>query len=397
MEKLYPQLWPKRLVPDDIQSLLPVGRNRTAFLTGITGQDGLYMTAYLLFHQKEYDYTVYGVVRKNSATLPFLFQYNEFLQTLEISKARKIILVYGDVTDQMFMHNAIAKAQPDEIYNFAALSQVQHSFDGPGVTMDTNISGLTNICQAVLSLKMINVRIFHASTSEMFGDVIQKNGEAIVTEGFPFNPMSPYAVSKITNYYQVQFYKNVYKMFICTGLTFNHESPLRQETFITRKITKAVARIKIGLQDRLRVGNIYAKRDWGHAFNYVQAFWKLLNKQDEPDDLVIATCETVSVKEFIEQAFRVAGYTNIEWKGEGSDEKLIDRDADKILLEIDPQFYRPGEVPFLRGNPQRIKEKLGWEPNILWRELLEEMLEYDLKLAKLEENSLLQLQNKTQL
>ena len=171
----------------------------------------------------------------------------------------------------------------------------------------------------------------------MFGDFVQKNGETIVTEGFPFNPMSPYAISKISNYYQVQFYRNVYKMFIVTGLTFNHESPLRQETFITRKITKAVARIKVGLQDCLRVGNIYSKRDWGHAFDYIQAFWMLVNKQDDPEDLVIATCETTSVKDFAELAFKEAGYTNIEWIGSGSDEKLLDKDDnDRVLLEIDP-------------------------------------------------------------
>ena len=199
----------------------------------------------------------------------------------------------------------------------AALSQVQHSFAAPNVTMSTNVEGLLNLCQAVLHLKLIDkVRIFHASTSEMFGDINRKEGDdSLITEGYPFNPMSPYACSKIANYYQVQFFKNVYKMFIVTGLTFNHESPFRQETFITRKITKAVARIRVGLQDCLRVGNIYAMRDWGHAFDYVQGFWQLVNKQDKPEDMIIATQDSVSVKDFAELTFRQAGYTDIEWVG----------------------------------------------------------------------------------
>ena len=177
-------------------------------------------------------------------------------------------------------------------------------------------------------------------------------------------------------------------MFIVTGLTFNHESPFRQETFITRKITKAVARIRVGLQDCLRVGNIYAMRDWGHAFDYVQGFWQLVNKQDKPEDMIIATQDSVSVKDFAELTFRQAGYTDIEWVGQGTDEKLIDRSANKVLLEIDPQFYRPGEVPFLKGSSEKIEKTLGWKPRIMWQETLSEMLDYDLKLAKLEAQNL---------
>ena len=203
MESLYPLLWPKRLVPDDVTTMKPVGIPRTAFITGATGQDGLYLCSYLLFHMKEYDYTVYGLVRKNSATIPILQQFQIYLNTLDIGKARKLVLVYGDVTDSLFMTQTIEKAQPHEIYNLAALSQVQHSFAAPNVTVNTNVDGLLNICQAILNLKLIDkCRVFHACTSEMFGDVKRQEGDdTLITEGYPFNPMSPYAITKIANYY----------------------------------------------------------------------------------------------------------------------------------------------------------------------------------------------------
>jgi GDPmannose 4,6-dehydratase len=242
-----------------------------------------------------------------------------------------------------------------------------------------------NICQAVLNLKLIDkVRIFHASTSEMFGDYFETKGEVLVSEGFPFSPVSPYAASKISAYYLVQFYRNVHRMFICTGLTFNHESPLRHETFITRKITKAVMRIKFGLQDTLNVGNIYSKRDWGYAGDYVKGFWAMLNKQESPHDFIIATSDSISVKQFAERAFQQAGWENIEWQGEGLHEKLVDLSTQKVLLQIDPQFYRPGEVNYLRGCYDKIKEALGWTPSFTWQDLQNEMLDYDSALAERE-------------
>lgn len=280
----------------------------------------------------------------------------------------------------MFVNNKISQIRPDEIYNLAAQSHVGHSFDNPDHTFQVNINGLMHVLQACVTHKLHeSVKIFHASTSEMFGDgKFDTENEEVITEDYEFFPMSPYSVSKVSAFYLVKYYRAVFNMFVCTGMTFNHESPLRHPTFVTRKITKAVARIKRGLQENVKLGNIYSKRDWGYAWDYVKGFWLMLNKNAEPKDYVLSTQQCASVKEFCEEAFKEAGYNNTVWVGEGVEEKLIDQNTGKALAEVVPEFYRPGEVPYLRGSSARIKADLGWEPKVMWRELLSIMLAYDL-------------------
>ncbi|TNV78609.1 hypothetical protein FGO68_gene8496 [Halteria grandinella] len=388
--------WQERHKVEDYK----IGYNRVALITGITGQDGIYLTAMLLspLFMAPFVYQVHGIVRKNSASLPILINLQE---TLERQQGRKVSLTlhYGDVTDPHFMQQTIHSVKPDEIYNFAAQTHVQHSFFMPSHTIDVNFKGLVNICQAALSLSFAyqrSVRIFHASTSEMFGQTTAQQSDSLMGESFPFNPASPYAVSKIASYYLVRYYRSVYQMRISTAISFNHESPLRHESFVTRKITKGVARIKLGIQEKLLVGNLYAKRDWGHARDFVRGFW-IINNQElvkgvrndsgidsrQPfEDYVIATSWSMPVLDFLQEAFKKAGFGQLQLMRDNGYEQLCS--GERVLAKVDPKFLRPGEVPMLRGDPSKIESELGWKAEIQIEGLMDEMLEYDEQVAKLE-------------
>jgi len=332
---------------------------KSALITGITGQDGAYLTKLLL----EKGYEVHGLVRRSS-----IERYDRIEKYIP-----DIYLHYGDMTDSANLIRLVSEIQPDEIYNLAAMSHVKVSFDTPEYTANADGIGTLRLLEAIRILKLEKkTKIYQASTSELYGKV----QESPQTEKTPFYPRSPYAAAKIYAYWITVNYREAYNIFACNGILFNHESPLRGETFVTRKITLGVAAIKKGKMDCLYLGNLNAKRDWGFAGDYVEAMWLIL-QQEKPDDYVIATGQTRTVREFVEKAFLEAGI-NIEWRGNGIDEKGINKDSGEVVVAVDPKYFRPTEVELLLGNPTKAKNRLGWEPKTSFDELVKMMVQTDL-------------------
>jgi len=340
---------------------------KKALITGITGQDGSYLAEFLL--EKGYD--VHGIIRRSSV------DYRERIAHLEGKE--HFHLHYGDLSDSMGLVAVISKVKPDEIYNLAAQSHVQVSFDSPEFTADIDAIGVLRVLEAVRICGLTETcRIYQASTSELFGKV----EEVPQRETTPFHPYSPYAVAKQYGYWIVKEYREAYNMFCCSGILFNHESERRGETFVTRKITLAAARIAQGKQEKLYLGNLSSLRDWGYAKDYVECMWLML-QHDEPEDFVIATGVQHSVREFCELAFHHAGI-ELEFVGEGAEEKGIDKATGKVLVEVSPDFYRPTDVVNLLGDPTKAKRELGWNPETTsFEELVKIMVEHDMaKVAK---------------
>jgi GDPmannose 4,6-dehydratase len=328
---------------------------KKALITGITGQDGSYLAELLI----EKGYEVHGIIRRSSSFNTSRIEHL-YLDTLiqDLHNKRKLILHYGDMGDATNLIRIISKVQPDEIYNLAAMSHVMVSFETPEYTADTDGIGTLRILEAVRILGLEKrTKIYHASTSELFGKV----QEIPQSEKTPFYPRSPYGVAKIYAYWISVNYREAYEMFISNGILFNHESERRGETFVSRKITLAVARIHLGLQKKLYLGNLNAQRDWGYAKDYVELMWEIL-QQDDPDDFVIATGKMYTVRHFVELAFKEVGIV-IEWKGNGIDEKGINMATGDILVEVDSKYFRPTEVEQLLGDPSKAIKILGWNPN----------------------------------
>ena len=343
---------------------------KVALITGVTGQDGAYLAEFLL----NKGYEVHGIKRRTSS---FNTDRIDHLYQDPHEKEQKLILHYGDLTDSMNLVRIIQQIKPDEIYNLAAQSHVAVSFESPEYTADTVGIGALRILDAIrISGLEKKTRYYQASTSELYGEV----QETPQTETTPFYPRSPYAVAKLYAYWITVNYREAYGIYACNGILFNHESPVRGETFVTRKITRAIARIKLGLQEKLYLGNLSAKRDWGHAKDYVEMQWLML-QQDVPDDFVIATGVQYSVRDFVNKAAKAVDVV-IEWKGDGVDEKGYNKVTGECLVEVDPRYFRPTEVETLLGDPTKAKEKLGWVPKITLEEMVAEMVEHDLMIAK---------------
>lgn len=343
---------------------------KTALITGITGQDGAYLAEFLL----EKGYIVHGLKRRAS-----LFNTDRVDHLYKDPHERDVRfkLHYGDLTDATNLIRIIQEVQPDEIYNLAAQSHVMVSFETPEYTANADALGTLRILEAIRILGLSEkTRFYQASSSELYGKV----QEIPQKETTPFYPRSPYAAAKLYSYWITVNYREAYDFYACNGILFNHESPIRGETFVTRKITRAVARIKLGLQNKFYLGNLDARRDWGHARDYVEAQWLIL-QQNEPDDFVIATGEQHSVREFAEAAFHEVGI-GIEWRGEGVDEKGFNDDTGIVIIEIDKRYFRPTEVDALLGDPSKAREKLGWSPKVSFGELVSEMVREDLKEAE---------------
>jgi GDPmannose 4,6-dehydratase len=340
-----------------------------ALITGITGQDGAYLARFLLGR----GYTVHGIKRRSS--LINTDRINDLYQDPHLLGSR-FFLHYGDMTDSTSTIRVLNEIRPTEIYNLAAQSHVQVSFETPEYTANADATGVLRLLEAIRILKMQDeVRFYQASTSELFGKV----AETPQSESTPFHPRSPYAVAKLYAYWIVINYREAYGLHASNGILFNHESPMRGETFVTRKITRAAAAIKHGLQDCLYLGNIDAKRDWGHAQDFVEGMWMML-QQPEPDDYVLATGETHSVREFAEIAFRYSG-RKIVWEGSGPDERGICAATGKKLIMTDPRYYRPTEVDILLGNPAKARARLGWRHRTNFEDLVRDMVENDFKIA----------------
>ena len=330
---------------------------KKALITGITGQDGSYLAEFLLSK----GYEVHGIVRRSS-----------LINTHRIDHIyEKITLHYGDLTDPVNIMGVIRQVEPAEIYNLGAQSHVKVSFEMPEYTANVDALGTLRILEAVRMLGMEkDVRIYQASTSELYGGVLGTP----LTEETPFHPRSPYGVAKMYGYWIIKNYREAYGFHASSGILFNHESPRRGETFVTRKITQGLSRISVGLQKVLYLGNLNAKRDWGHAKDYVEAMWLML-QQDEPDDYVIATGEQYSVRDFVNEAAPYFGF-KLEWMGEGEDEVALDWNTKKTVIAINPRYFRPAEVESLLGDATKAKRVLGWEPKISFKELIEDMCIY---------------------
>jgi GDPmannose 4,6-dehydratase len=343
---------------------------KKALITGITGQDGAYLAEFLL----NKGYEVHGIKRRSSL---FNTERVDHLYKDPHETDRRFVLHYGDLTDSTNLIRIIQQVQPDELYNLAAQSHVAVSFESPEYTADTDALGTLRLLEGIRLLGLEKkTRFYQASTSELYGKV----QESPQTERTPFYPRSPYGVAKLYAYWITVNYREAYGIYACNGILFNHESPVRGETFVTRKITRALARIKLGLQDCLYIGNLNAKRDWGHARDYVEMQWLML-QQDEPDDYVIATGKQYSVRDFIDIAAQKLQLP-IVWKGEGVDEKAFHRETGKVVVDIDPHYFRPTEVETLLGDPSKAREKLGWVPRTTIDELIQEMVEKDLIIAQ---------------
>ncbi|WP_299983700.1 GDP-mannose 4,6-dehydratase [Desulfobacula sp.] len=346
---------------------------KKALITGITGQDGAYLAEFLL----KKGYEVHGIKRR--ASLFNTDRIDHLYQDPHV-KDRDFILHYGDLTDSTNLIRILQQVQPDEVYNLAAQSHVAVSFESPEYTADTDGLGTLRVLEGIRLLGLEKkTRFYQASTSELFGKV----QEVPQTEKTPFYPRSPYGAAKLYAYWITVNYREAYGMYACNGILFNHESPLRGETFVSRKITRALARISLNLQDCLYLGNLDAKRDWGHARDYVEMQWLML-QQEAPDDFVIATGEQHSVRDFVNLAAKKLGI-DISWRGSGKDEKGYHTATDKIIIAVDPKYFRPTEVETLLGDPSKAKEKLGWTPKITFDELVTEMARADLEEAKKDE------------
>ena len=344
--------------------------NKTALITGITGQDGSYLAEFLLAQ----GYYVHGIKRRssqfNTARIDHLYQDPH-------EQDVRFFLHHGDLTDSSNIVRIIQEVQPDEIYNLAAQSHVQVSFEEPEYTANSDALGTLRILEALRILGLTKkTRFYQASTSELYG-LVQETPQRETT---PFYPRSPYAAAKLYAYWITVNYREAYGIYACNGILFNHESPRRGETFVTRKISRAVARIKLGLQDCLYLGNLGAKRDWGYAGDYVKAMWLML-QQEHPEDFVIATGETHEVREFVTLAFQAAG-VDIQWQGSGVDECGVDKATGKVLVKVDPRYYRPTEVELLLGDPTKAKKKLGWQAEVTLQALVDMMVQEDLQQAK---------------
>lgn len=343
---------------------------KKALITGITGQDGSYLTELLI----EKGYEVYGIIRRSSSFNTARIEHIPFDKHDPNAKLR---LLYGDLNDSSSLNRVLEMVQPDEIYNLGAQSHVAVSFEIPEYTGEVTGLGTIRLLDAIRETK-IKPRFYQASSSEMFGKV----QEIPQKETTPFYPRSPYGVAKVYSYWITKNYRESYDMYACNGILFNHESPRRGETFVTRKITRAATRIKLGLQDRLYLGNMDAKRDWGYAKDYVEGMWRML-QQKTADDYVLATNETHTVREFVELTFKELD-VEIEWKGHGVDEKGYDKKNGKVLVEIDPRYFRPAEVDLLIGDYSKAKKELGWEPKTSFIELVKLMVKGDMELAQKE-------------
>ncbi len=338
--------------------------SKKALIFGVTGQDGAYLTEFLL----NKNYEVHGVKRKssmlNTGRVDRFFEDSQYKESF--------FLHYGDLTDPLNVVRLLQEIQPDEIYNLAAQSHVKVSFELPNYTAQTDALGTLNILEAIRMLHLgQKTKFYQASTSELYG-LVQ---EIPQSEKTPFYPRSPYAVAKLYAYWATVNYREAYDIFACNGILFNHESPFRGETFVTRKITQAACRYVLGLQDVLSLGNLNSQRDWGYAKDYVEAMWLML-QQEKPSDYVVATGEAHSVREFVELAYKELG-VDIRWEGEGVNEKGIDVKTGQVIVKVDPRYYRPTEVEFLLGDPRKAERDLGWKPRTSFEELLKIMIEAD--------------------
>ncbi len=351
---------------------------RRALITGVTGQDGAYLAELLLAK----GYEVHGIKRRSSL---FNTERVDHLYQDPHEQNRRFILHYGDLTDSTNLIRIVQEVQPEEIYNLGAQSHVAVSFESPEYTANSDAIGTLRLLEAIRILKLESkTRFYQASTSEMFGKV----QEVPQRETTPFWPRSPYGVAKLYGYWITVNYREAYGMYACNGILFNHESPIRGETFVTRKITRALARIHLGLQDRLYLGNLDAKRDWGHARDYVEAQWLIL-QQDQPEDFVIATGEQYTVREFVTRSAAELGIA-VEWAGDGANERGVVASAPadsavepgQVIVALDPRYLRPAEVDTLLGDPTKAREKLGWVPKVSFAELVREMVAADLALAR---------------
>jgi GDPmannose 4,6-dehydratase len=336
---------------------------KKALITGITGQDGSYLAELLL--QKKYE--VHGIIRRsssfNTARIDHLYNNPDIM-------GKKLFLHYGDVTDTSNLNRILERIQPNEIYNLAAQSHVKVSFELPEYTAEVDAIGTVRFLDAIREVGL-KPKFYQASTSELFG----KAQQVPQNEKTPFYPRSPYGVAKLYGYWIIINYREAYNIFACNGILFNHESPRRGETFVTRKITRAAAKIKLGMEEKLSLGNLNAKRDWGYAPEYVDGMWRML-QLPAPDDFVLATGETHTVREFVDLAFKELDM-ELTWSGKGADEKGIDKKTKKVLVDVDPRYYRPTEVELLIGDPTKAKEKLGWIPETKFTELVKIMAKAD--------------------
>jgi GDPmannose 4,6-dehydratase len=342
---------------------------KKALITGVTGQDGAYLAAFLLAK----GYQVHGIKRRtslfNTARIDSIYEDPHLA-------SRHFILHYGDMTDSTSLVHIVQKVQPDEIYNLAAQSHVQVSFEEPEYTANSDALGVLRLLEAIRILGLEKkTKFYQASTSELFG-LVQETPQKETT---PFYPRSPYAVAKLYGYWIVVNYREAYGIYACNGILFNHESPMRGETFVTRKITRGLARIKVGLQSELFLGNLDAKRDWGHARDYIEMQWLML-QQEKPQDYVIATGQQYSVREFVQRCAKLLEL-DLTWHGSGLDEKAVDKSG-KVVVAVDPRYFRPAEVETLLGDASKAKRELGWVPRISFDDLVREMVESDLKAAE---------------
>ena len=345
-------------------------KKKVALITGVTGQDGSYLAELLI----DKGYEVHGIIRRSSSFNRGRIEHLYIDDLMDDAhKKRKLILHYGDLTDSSNIIRIVKNISPDEIYNLAAQSHVKVSFEVPEYTAETDGIGTLRLLEAVRLLGLENVtKIYHASTSELYGKV----QEIPQTEETPFNPRSPYAIAKLYAYWIVKNYREAYNMFACNGILFNHESERRGESFVTRKISLAAARIAKGKQNILYLGNLNSKRDWGYAKDYVECMWLMLQK-NTPEDYIIATGETHSIREFVNLAFEEVGF-KIEWQGDGIDEIGVEKKTKRILIKVDPNYFRPTEVDLLIGDPSKAKKELGWNPNqTSFHELVVKMVKYD--------------------
>ena len=347
-----------------------MANKKIALITGVTGQDGAYLAELLLSK----GYEVHGIKRRSSS---FNTERIDHIYKDPHDKGRNFFLHYGDLSDATNIIRIVQQIQPDEIYNLGAQSHVAVSFETPEYTADTVGLGALRILDAIrISGLTKKTRFYQASTSELYGEV----QEIPQKETTPFYPRSPYAAAKLYAYWITVNYREAYGIYACNGILFNHESPVRGETFVTRKITRALARISLGLQDKLYLGNLDAKRDWGHAKDYVEMQWLML-QQEQPEDFCIATGIQYSVRDFVNFAWKHLG-KKIRWEGDGIHEKGFDVESNEIIVEVDPAYFRPTEVETLLGDPSKAKKKLGWEPKITVQELVGEMIDNDLDIAK---------------
>jgi GDPmannose 4,6-dehydratase len=348
--------------------------DKVALIIGVTGQDGAYLSELLL----EKGYIVHGLKRRSSS---FNTSRIDHLYQDPHEAGVRFRMHFGDLTDATNLCRIVHEVQPDEIYNLGAQSHVQVSFETPEYTANADALGALRLLEILRIFKRnAPCRYYQASTSELFGgcqDVPQHEGTA-------FHPRSPYAAAKLYAYWMTVNYREAYGLHASNGILFNHESPRRGETFVTRKITRAVAALEHGMQDMLRLGNLNAKRDWGHARDYVEGMWRIVQK-DKPDDYVLATGETHTIREFVELAFKVVG-KDIEWDGRGADECGYDSASGRRIIEIDPRYFRPTEVEYLHGDPAKARRELGWTHTTTFEELVTEMVEYDMKTVRLQEN-----------